>query len=142
MKVICKATKGSEVQLGLCGHYKNSIAFELVQGATYTVYAQSLVAGCLKYLIDPGTSLHTRRPNWYPSVWFTVVQDSVPSSWVFAFSPDAEDNEPFAIWGYPELAHGRNHFVGLIERESDELLTFVARASEIDEELTDTDATH
>ncbi len=100
----------------------------------YTVYGQELGHGhdCLKYLIDPGDQPGLRRPNWYPAGWFTLVENSIPSSWIFGYNNQPESHQAWAIWGYPELVTQPTHIASLIEREEQAILIFFERAGEID----------
>lgn len=134
MKVICKSNKGSELTEGLCGQFSQAIAYELQVGHTYPVYAQGLFRHCLTYLIDPGDQSGSRHPNWYPADWFGVIEDLIPSSWVYSYNSKPEKHELLAIWGYPELATQENHVVGLTEREAQDVRTFSRRAHEIEKE--------
>lgn len=132
MRVACESNRRSELVVEACHRYAQDIAHELEIGRTYNVYGQRLSRGCLAYLIDPGDGQGLRRPNWYPSGWFKVTENSIPKGWVFMVKDNTQGNELSAIWGYLELANDPEHYVGLIEREEEAISIFLKRAGEID----------
>lgn len=135
MRVACIASKGTkELSSTTCSSYSNATAEELEIGRQYIVYGQCLFKDCLEYLIDPGGKPGWRKPNWYPSVWFQLVEGAIPSSWIFSFKNEPASYEPRAIWGYHELVTNPNHLIDLIERTDDALEIFVQRAGAIDRE--------
>jgi hypothetical protein len=136
MKVICRSRKRSELTTASCKPYASEIAYELAVDATYTVYGQYLAEGCLSYLIAPRDRQGLSRPSFYPAEFFSVVDGSIPSSWVFRCQ---KENRPriegiFAVWGYSELVESEDHFLRLVECEEDALFTFVRRKKQIDAE--------
>ncbi len=134
MKVICKINKGSDMPSGVCKRYARAAADELIVGRAYTVYGQGLFGDCLEYLIDPDDRSGLRRPNWYPAVWFSVADNSIPGSWVYCYNNKPQPEGYIALWGYPELCIDPEHIPSLIEREEEAILIFFKRAGEIDRE--------
>ncbi len=134
MKVVCQSRKRSELNIASCRQYAAETAYELSIGKTYTVYGQYLAEGCLFYLLDARDRQGLSHPTWYPASWFTVIDGSIPLSWVFSYRNQYELTGVMAVWGYPELATSVDHFEGLEERELEAMRIFLRRKAEIDAE--------
>ncbi len=136
MKVVCQRRKRSDVDITDCQKYAPETAYELSIGKTYTVYGQCLVEACLLYLIDVQDRQGLSHPSWYPASLFEVIDSSIPRAWEFRYrnQKEAARFKAAAIWGYPELAISDDHYVGLIERESEAMRIFLRRKAEIDME--------
>jgi hypothetical protein len=78
----------------------------------------------IRYLVDAG------RPKWKSAVFFSVVDDSLPAGWRFAFT--SQPSIPIlgrrwvqAVWGYDYLLdHFPRHYNGLWELEPADVAVF------------------
>jgi len=136
MKVICQFRKRSALTMDDCKARASETAYELDVGMVYMVYGQYLAGNCLLYLIDAVDQKGLSHPTWYPASFFTVIDGSMSSLWMFSYSVEKE-KQPWsatAIWGYPELVLSEEHFSGLQERKDDAMMLFSRRKTEIESE--------
>ncbi len=123
--VTCLSRMRKDVIEPDCARYTSEVSEELLPGNQYAVYGLCLIEDCLLYLIDPivqGSS----RPFWYPSSLFSVCDSRLPNGWHFKQYPEVDySNGVKAIWGYDQLVHSREHFIGLIEREPKDIELFI-----------------
>lgn len=135
MKVQCIYQKDAPLLPELLAiGYAPEVVIDVVRGQVFTVYSICQWKGMIHYLIINGD---IDRPVWFPAVLFDVVDSSLPDNWHHAYWGNRMNAPATAVWGYPEMSEsGGKHYVGLIERESDDLKVFAARRDEIDSEMT------
>jgi hypothetical protein len=135
MRIKCIGNRGTDLPQWLIDiHYAfPSSEFNLTTGEIYTVYAISLWRNTIGYLIltDESTS-----PTWEFPELFQIVDPRLPKCWHFGyFGHDGVGDQKslMALWGYQELVEDKQHYVDLIEGESQAIEIFYKRKLEIDE---------
>jgi hypothetical protein len=128
MLVICNSISGKDVPLEqrVNGEGSDVNYSPLIIGEIYTVYGILFFKNRIEYLVDS----HDDRPNWVPSCLFSVIDSSLTSNYFSAvitkeseFSWLYENGAQFII-GYQEIIESSEHFIGLIERNETDLITF------------------
>lgn len=131
MKVICRANKGNALSKKALS-LGNSVAseFELEIGISYIVYGICIFEDVLHYLI---IGKDENFPSWYPAELFHVSDNILPIEFYFNFFGYDSEIGVSAIWGYKELVFDKQHYINLIERESEAITVFLKRKHEIEE---------
>jgi hypothetical protein len=109
--------------------YSQRTEFHMRRDTIYTVYGISMWKYVLHYLLLPD---NISLPDWYPADLFEVVDGRIPPNWYFHHLMDNDPSEIKFELGYREMAQSANHYVDLIERETDAVRVFLARKEEIE----------
>ncbi len=92
----------------------------LILGKEYLIMGMTVSNEHIWYLIDEQT-----KPNFYPSVLFDVVENTISEEWFFRLiDASSDDTAPFgktAMWGYEELILDSLHYENLLMRKSEAL---------------------
>jgi hypothetical protein len=100
-------------------------------GEIYTVYAQSIWAGVVGYLID--VPFHGKtNPEWVRAELFDVLDNSLPQGIFFQYYGLDDKRGVQALWGYRELIFDPYHYDKLIDADDDAIKVFVIHKREID----------
>ncbi|AIX50535.1 hypothetical protein PSNIH1_09975 [Pantoea sp. PSNIH1] len=96
-------------------------------GVEYKVYGMMFYPTRTDLLICPENS----KPLWVPSNIFNMLDDTLPVGWGVVMTERVEGytdlHEAFginAICGYLELIRSYKHYIGIMERDADELIKF------------------
>lgn len=131
MQVKCVKTTG--YQFGHTGAKRGLVDKITYQGLTlgknYQVYGMIIFAEELHYLIYDDFEM----PSWYFADLFQIEETDIPSNWHHRFLGLDEDGLS-AIWGYDELVNSPKHYNGLAEKETDDIVLFLRRKREMEEE--------
>ncbi len=103
--------------------------FELPIGKIFTVYSISIWKGVLHYLI---VDAEDPRPSWFPAELFIVQDTMLPKETHYKYFGLNDKRGVNALWGYKEMVLDDQHYVDLIERNSEASEIFVRRKREID----------
>jgi hypothetical protein len=133
MKVRFTRQRGVSLPIELLSlGYTPESEFDLVTGDEYTVYGIALQGANLHYLVIPKEQ---SRANWYPAIFFTMLDGRLPYSWEFDFNPDPPGCTAIAVWGYKELVEpSRVHYRDLLNRDAHALGIFAQRRKQLDAE--------
>jgi hypothetical protein len=129
MKIKCIAT----LRKDLYQNTQNVLVtqdFELPVGKTFTVYSISIWETVLHYLI---ADVNEPRPDWYPAELFVVQDTMMPKEMHYKYFGLEDKRGVNALWGYKEMVLDDQHYIDLIERESNAIEVFFKRKKEIDE---------
>lgn len=129
MLATCHSNSGSAIPLvQRYGEETDETDYSFLKvGSSYEIYALLFMLNRVEFLIRaPGV-----HPFWVPSCLFDLVYSQVPKNWELCF-PNANADykalfESFkinCILGYPLLVRDYKHYIGLLERDSRELVRF------------------
>lgn len=120
--------------------------FSVEVGKSYTVYAMQMHEGRIDILIRDSSG----GPDWNPIKLFRVVDSRIPAHWEFAsfFDPSGEVErrreeigerwgfrpDDSARWGYPEIVHSDEHYLGIVDARHDDLRRFYREEQRIKNE--------
>lgn len=107
----------------------------LTIGSEFTVYGLMFFATRVDYLI----CLNNNYPIWVPSNLFEIDIQGLPNNWSLCITYLNSNykilDDSFgikAIISYPNLVDNISHYVGLLEREPDDLKLFFLEKEKID----------
>ena len=95
------------------------------------VYGIFVRNGVVNYLT---MDKYNERPYWNPAELFEVVDNKLSCNWLYKFYGYEVDGYINAVFGYPELLD-KKHYIGLLEREEEDMKIFNFRKKEIDNEF-------
>ncbi len=108
--------------------YTEETVFHFQINKLYEVYGICIWHDTINYLlIEQEGSL----PSWYPAEIFDISDPSLPSEWYFNFYGYDDISGLTAVWGYKDLVESKEHYTGLLERESQDIKTFLQMKKEI-----------
>lgn len=129
MLAICKSNLGGAIPLAerYLGETDQTSYSPLVVGEGYLVFALFFVFDRVDFLISgPG-----QLPFWVPGNLFDLTDARIPPGWEFCSTRLDSDYkilfETFGIsyiFGYPLLVNEYQHYVGIVEQDSNELQIF------------------
>ncbi|MGY2796770.1 hypothetical protein ACVWV0_000946 [Ewingella americana] len=129
MLVLCNSVSGKDLPANarVMGETDKTQFNPLEIGVKYKVYGVMFYPTRTDLLLCPEGS----NPMWVPSNLFEVLDNEFPSNWgcVIAEKTDGYFDlyESFgvnAICGYLQLVRSYQHYIGILEREPDELQKF------------------
>ncbi|CAG1013681.1 hypothetical protein ANAEL_04771 [Anaerolineales bacterium] len=100
-------------------------------GKIYTVYAQSVWADAINYLIDAPVNKEA-NPLWASANLFEITNPSLPGGIFFQYYGADDKRGVQALWGYKELIFDYSHYEKLIDMEDEVISIFLKRQQEID----------
>jgi len=96
----------------------------------YKVYGLMFYASRIDFLVCPSSG----GPMWVPSGLFDVVDNEIPNGWGCVLTEKSAGYidlyEAFGIHficGYLELTRSYSHYIGILERDSEELKIFYSQ---------------
>jgi len=108
--------------------YTDETTFDFKANTPYTVFGICIWHGALHYLtIEHEGGL----PSWYPAEIFRIYDPSLPFDWYFKYYGYNSNTGLVGVWGYKELVESYEHYIGLLERESEHIKIFLERKKEI-----------
>lgn len=129
MLAICKSNSGSAIPLAerYLGETDQTSYSPLVVGEGYLVFALFFLFDRVDFLVSgPG-----QLPLWVPGKLFDLTDPKIPPGWEFCSTCLDSDYkvlfEVFGIsyiFGYPLLVNEYQHYVGVVEHDSNELKIF------------------
>ena len=129
MLVLCNSASGKDLPANarVMGETDETQFNPLEIGVKYKVYGVMFYPTRTDLLLCPEGS----NPMWVPSNLFEVLDNELPSNWgcVIAEKTDGYFDlyESFgvnAICGYLQLVRSYQHYIGILEREPEELQKF------------------
>lgn len=129
MLVLCKSASGKDLpgNARVIGENNETQFNPLKIGVEYKVYGVMFYPTRTDMLLCPDGS----NPLWVPSNIFEVLDNALPNNWgcVLTEKKDGYSNlyEDFgitAIFSYLQLVRSYQHYIGILEREPDELQKF------------------
>lgn len=129
MLVLCNSTTGKTLphNARIMGETDETLFTPLETGVEYKVYGVMFYSTRTDLLLCPEGS----KPLWAPSNLFYVLDDTLPADWGCVITEKTEGyadlREAFgvnAICGYLELIRSYKHYIGILERDPDELKKF------------------
>lgn len=129
MLVICNSTSAKDLPVNarVMGETDKTEFTFLEKGRKYKVYGVMFYSTRTDFLVSPESS----GPLWVPSNIFDIEDDTLPSDWGFIITEKKEGyadlHEAFginALCGYLDLIRSYHHYIGILERDSDELKKF------------------
>ncbi len=129
MRAICESVYGASIPIEsrFWGEIDETCYAPLKVGDEYCVYAIMFVVDRIDFLVfDEGI------PIWAPGFMFKVIDANLPSGWGFChtrsmegFSDLFEHLGVSCIVGYSLLVSDYGHYVGIAERDDEEVQRFV-----------------
>lgn len=124
--------------IGKNSKHKNETDYSfLTIGSEFTVYGLMFFATRVDYLI----CLNNNYPVWVPSNLFEVNIQELPNNWSLCITYLNSNykilDDSFgikAIISYPNLVDNISHYIGLLEREPDDLKSFFLEKEKIDDQ--------
>ncbi|PIT39266.1 hypothetical protein [Snodgrassella alvi] len=106
-------------------------------GAKYIVYGLMFYSCRIDYLICSGKG----KPIWIPANLCKIIDSKLSSNWSVCITHLNEDYKVLydsfniqSIISYPELVTSISHYLGIIERESDDMKRFFLEKEKMDRE--------
>ncbi|WP_118987371.1 hypothetical protein [Photorhabdus sp. CRCIA-P01] len=110
-------------------------------GTEYVVYGLMLLSCRIDYLICPNKG----NPVWIPANLCEIKDGKLSSNWSICITHLNDDYKVLydnfkiqSIIGYSELVTSISHYIGIIERESEDLGVFFLEKQKIDGEFAST----
>lgn len=132
MQVKCHSKSGRSIpeKARVMGESDDTDFSPLSLGEEYEVYGLMFYKARVDLLVCPSSN----GPMWVPSCLFDIINDEIPRNWGCVITEKSRDYsvlyEAFgiqSICGYLELVRSYKHYIGIIERDSDELKIFYSR---------------
>lgn len=129
MLVLCNSTSGRKLpdSARVMGETDETLFTPFETGVEYKVYGVMFYPTRTDLLLCPEGD----NPLWAPSNIFDVLDDTLPDDWGCVIAEKTEGysdlHEAFginAICGYLELIRSYQHYIGILERDADELQKF------------------
>lgn len=130
MIIKCKENNIARVsieKIGLSENQDTDYSFLKIE-KEYIVYGIYHTSDSIYFLID----IENCKPMWVPSFLFSMIESSIPDSWSFNMIKENENyNELhssfgiFSMLGYNELVNNYKHYIGILERNHEELNKFL-----------------
>ncbi|HII4322191.1 TPA: hypothetical protein ACY4PR_003053 [Enterobacter cloacae] len=132
MLVLCRSVSGKSLpeNARIMGETDETDFSPLQIGQQYKVYGVMFYTSRIDFLVCPASG----GPMWVPSNLFDVVDDEIPQGWGCVLTERSEGyadlSEAFgihSICGYLELIRSYSHYVGILERDPEELKIFYSQ---------------
>jgi len=129
MQVVCHSISGKVLpeNARIMGETDGTDFSPLLVGHQYGVYGLMFYSARVDFLICPSSS----GPVWVPSNLFDVIDEKIPDKWGCVITEKSKEysdlQESFgiqSICGYLELVRSFKHYVGILERDPDDLKIF------------------
>jgi len=129
MRILCNSISGRNLpeHARVMGETAETDFSPLKKGIIYPVYGMMFYATRIDFLVCPKSA----EPMWVPANIFDLIDDHIPSKWACRITEKAEGYKELfklfgiiSICGYEKLTHSYSHYLGILERNPDELCYF------------------
>jgi hypothetical protein len=129
MLVLCNSSSGKALpqNVRIMGELDETDFSPLLAGNHYKVYGLMFYTVRVDFLVCPPDG----GPMWVPSDLFDVIDDEIPQGWGCVLTKSKEKYadlfESFgihSICGYLDLVRSFDHYIGILERDPNELRLF------------------
>jgi hypothetical protein len=112
----CRYNSGKNIKnYRFRGETDNSV-YDLTITKQYKIFGICIYEDIISYLVSDDSEL----PNWYSALCFKIINNQLPKEWFY--KEFIEDNTLLkAIWGYKLLVDDKKHYIGLLEREKEDI---------------------
>ncbi|EDU7996580.1 TPA: hypothetical protein ACF67X_004593 [Salmonella enterica] len=132
MLVLCRSISGKSLpeNVRTMGETDETDFSPLQTDQQYKVYGLMFYESRIDFLVCPSSG----GPMWVPSNLFDVLDDEIPQGWGCVLTERTEGytdlSEAFgihSICGYLDLIRSYSHYVGILERDPEELKVFYSQ---------------
>ncbi|MEF2965545.1 phosphoribosylaminoimidazole synthetase [Paenibacillus sp. M1] len=102
--------------------YTSKTKFDFLKHVGYLVFGISIWNSALQYLLIEHEG---GLPSWYPAEIFSCFDMSLPYNWYHKFYGYENETGIISVWGYKELVESQDYYIGLQERQAEDINIFL-----------------